>query len=95
MHAAQARDYGLSRDDFLGRMEHDIQAIKAFPPALRWFVQDQDDEALLVGYARLVFDDPKAPDSHQSDFLQACSERVVENSSGTDELAALQEYLKQ
>jgi hypothetical protein len=93
MHAAQARDYGLSRDDFLARMESDIQAIKAFPPALRWFVQDTDDEALLVGFARLVFDDPKAPDSHQSDFLQACSERVVTNAPPADELAALQEYL--
>lgn len=94
MHAAQARDYGLSRDEFLGRMESDIRAIKAFPPQLRWFVQDIDDEELLVGYARLVFDDPKAPDNHQSDFLQACSERVVANTPAADELAALKEYLK-
>ena len=78
--AALSRDYGISRDDFIGRMHSDIEAIQAFPPELRWFVQDQDDETLLVGFAQLVFDAPKAPESHQADFLTACVERRAQQS---------------
>jgi hypothetical protein len=81
--AALSRDYGISRDAFLGRMESDLLAIQAFPPELRWFVQDQDDETLLVGFAQLVFDTPKAPESHQSDFLTACVERIAMQSGAT------------
>jgi hypothetical protein len=76
-HAAMSRDYGLSRDDFLRRMQEDLQAIQAFPPALRWFVQDAADEELLVSAAQRVFDEPRAPEHHRSDFLQACSERLA------------------
>ena len=73
--AALSRDYGMTRDDFLGRMESDLELIQAFPPELRWFVQDQDDETLLVGFAQSVFDSPQAPESHQSAFLAACEQR--------------------
>ena len=76
-HAAMSRDYGLSRDDFLRRMQEDLQAIQAFPPALRWFVQDAADEELLVSAAQRVFDEPRAPEDHRSEFLQACSERLA------------------
>ena len=76
-HAAMSRDYGLSRDDFLRRMQEDLQAIQAFPPALRWFVQDAADEELLVSAAQRVFDEPRAPLDHRSEFLQACSERLA------------------
>src|SRR5262245_61772044 len=64
-HAAMSRDYGLSRDDFLRRMHEDLQAIQAFPPALRWFVQDAADEELLVSAAQRVFDLPRAPADHR------------------------------
>ncbi len=57
--AALSRDYGMSREDFLGRMQSDLVAIQAFPPELRWFVQDEDDETLLVGFAQRVFDSPQ------------------------------------
>jgi len=80
--AALSRDYGISRDDFLGRMQSDLEAIQAFPPELRWFVQDQDDETLLVGFAQRVFDAPQAPESHQSDFLAACVQRRAMQSGG-------------
>ena len=73
--AALSRDYGMTREAFLGRMESDLVLIQAFPPELRWFVQDQDDETLLVGFAQSVFDSPQAPESHQSDFLAACEQR--------------------
>ncbi len=76
MHAAMSRENGMTREAFLGRMESDIHAIQAFPPQLRWFVQDQDDEELLTSAARLVFDSPREPQSHQSEFLAACAARV-------------------
>jgi hypothetical protein len=75
-HAAMSRDSGLSRDDFLGRLQEDLQAIQAFPPALRWFVQDAADEELLVGAALRVFDAPRAPEDHRNDFAEACEARV-------------------
>jgi hypothetical protein len=76
MHAAMSRENGISRDAFLERMESDIRAIQQFPPQLRWFVQDQEDEELLTHAARLVFDSPREPESHQLEFLAACTARV-------------------
>ena len=76
MHAAMSRDYGVTRETFLTHMQTDLQAIQQFPPQLRWFVQDNDDEQLLVQAAQTVFDDPHEPTSHQSDFLTTCVERV-------------------
>jgi hypothetical protein len=75
-HAAMSRDHGLSRDDFIRRMQEDIQAIQAFPPALRWFVQDAADEELLLGAALRVFDSPRTPEDHRNEFVQVCSERL-------------------
>lgn len=74
--AALSRDYGISRDDFIGRMHGDFQAIRAFPPELRWFAQDEEDEGFLLGHAERVFDAPGAPESHENDFLQACFDRI-------------------
>ena len=76
MHAAMSRENGMTREAFLGRMESDIRAIQQFPPQLRWFVQDQDDEELLTHAAQLVFDSPREPQSHQSEFLAACAARA-------------------
>jgi hypothetical protein len=75
-HAAQSRDYGLSRDEFINRMQGDLLAIQSIPRELRWFVQDEDDEALLVAQAELVFDAPKEPQAHQAEFLDVCFERI-------------------
>jgi hypothetical protein len=85
MHAAMSRENGMTREAFLERMENDIRMIQAFPPQLRWFVQDEDDEELLTSAARLVFDSPREPESHQSEFLAACTARV---SDATDAHAA-------
>jgi hypothetical protein len=82
MHAAMSRDNGISREVFIERMQSDFGAIRAFPPDLRWFAQDADDEALLMEAAQLVFDSPHEPESHQSEFLQFCMERV--GASGAD-----------
>lgn len=80
--AALSRDYGMSREDFIGRMQSDLVAIQAFPPELRWFVQDEEDETLLVGFAQSVFDAPQAPEHHQSEFLAACVQRRAMHSGG-------------
>jgi len=76
--AALSRDYGVTREDFIGRMHGDLQAIRAFPPELRWFVQDDDDEGFLLTHAQRVFDDPGVPESHENEFLQACFNRIGE-----------------
>ncbi len=77
-HAAMSRDYGLSRDEFIGRLHGDLMAIRAFPPELRWFAQDDDDAALLVWHSERVFDEPRVPQIHQAEFFQACLTRVGE-----------------
>ena len=90
MHAAMSRENGMTREAFLDRMESDIHMIQAFPPELRWFVQDEDDAELLTSAARLVFDAPREPQSHQSEFLAACTERVGNSADTRAGLPAVQ-----
>ena len=73
--AALSRENGMSRDAFLDRLEEDLQLIQAFPPALRWFAKDADDEHFLSRYAREVFDAPDTPEGHRARFLAACFAR--------------------
>jgi hypothetical protein len=73
--AALARENGMSRADFLGRMEDDFELIQAYPPQLRWFAKDADDERFLLDSARQVFDAPEAPERHRARFLAACFTR--------------------
>jgi len=75
--AALSRDYGITREEFLERMRSDILAIQSFPRELRWFVQDEQDEELLIAHAERVFDEPRPPESHQSEFLEVCVSRVT------------------
>jgi len=70
--AALARDAGASREFFVGRLEEDLVAIRAFPPELRWFVYDADDEAFLRAEVAAVFDAPQSGDEHQQGFLARC-----------------------
>jgi hypothetical protein len=76
--AALSRDGGMPADDFLGRMEADFMAIRAFPNELRWFAHDPDDELFLLTEAREVFRHPEPADNHRRSFLQACIERMAE-----------------
>lgn len=86
-HAAMSRDYGITREDFVGRMRADIVAIQQFPPQLRWFVQDEDDAALLTRAAERVFDAPREPEVHESEFLQACTAHMARSSGlGAEEV---------
>lgn len=73
--AAHARDNGMTRAAFMGRLAEDLVAIRAFPAELRWFVKDADDERFLHGQVETVFDAPAAPDDHRNAFLRACFRR--------------------
>lgn len=73
--AALARDHGAARDAFVERLEADMMMIHAFPPELRWFVKDADDERFLHGQVETVFDAPATPDDHRNAFLRACFRR--------------------
>ncbi len=74
--AARARDNGISRQAFIGRLTDDIELIQAYPPALRWFAKDEDDERFLVAQAQEVFDAPQSPEGHRARFLAACFTRA-------------------
>ena len=74
--AARARDNGVARDRFLERLDSDLETIRAFPPALRWFARDGDDEAFLRAATESVFREPLAPDEHRAGFLRACFARL-------------------
>lgn len=73
--AALSRENGMSRTAFLGRLEEDLELIQAYPPQLRWFAKDEEDEAFLTQAARDVFDRPLAPEQHRARFLAACLDR--------------------
>jgi hypothetical protein len=73
-HAAQARDNGMTKAEFLNRLLDDIRLIQAFPPQLRWFVVDPEDAELLHEEASKVFDAPRRPDAHRAQFLARCFE---------------------
>jgi hypothetical protein len=88
LHAAQSRDMGLSREEFITRMQGDLLAIQSVPRELRWFVQDEEDEAFLVAHAERVFDTPQEPDEHQSHFLSSCFDLIGYSGPGRDALRA-------
>jgi hypothetical protein len=75
-HAAMSRDAGITRQFFLERLEQDIALVQAFPPELRWFVQDDDDARLLTAAAARVFDEPANPEKHEARFISDCIQTV-------------------
>lgn len=77
--AALTREAGMTRQTFLDRMKEDFVLIQAFPKELRWFVKDAADEAFLLAAAEQVFDHPRPPAHHESEFLSACGARTVVN----------------
>ena len=70
--AALARDAGASREFFIGKLEEDLILIQAFPPQLRWFVQDAVDEEFLSRRLERVFDEPMKPEQHEAAFISDC-----------------------
>ena len=75
VNAAHARENGMSRSAFMGRLEEDLELIQAYPPQLRWFAKDADDGRFLTEFAQQVFDAPEAPERHRARFLAACLAR--------------------
>lgn len=73
--AALARDAGITEEQFLARIHEDLEVIKAFPPQLRWFVQDDDDARFLVDAAAAVFREPKDAAGHRDDMIRTCMAR--------------------
>lgn len=73
--AALARDGGISEAIFIDKIRDDIEVIRAFPPQLRWFVQD-DDARLLLAAAAEVFQRPKEARVHQVEFFKSCMARA-------------------
>ena len=73
--AALSRDGGMTRESFVGRLEGGMQTIRAFPPALRWFVHDADDERFLRIEVEVVFDKPETSERHRAAFMARCTER--------------------
>jgi hypothetical protein len=70
--AALARDNGVTREFFVDKLVEDLLVIQSFPPHLRWFVQDSNDEKLLSDAVYKVFDEPMAAEQHESSFIGAC-----------------------
>ena len=74
--AALSRDAGATREFFVGRLEDDLVAIRAYPPALRWFVHTPEDEAFLRTEVHEVFDAPAAGELHRDGFVERCARRA-------------------
>ena len=74
--AALARDGGATRAFFVGRLEEDLVMIRAYPPALRWFVHSADDEVFLRTEVEAVFDAPEPSEQHRAGFLERCLQRT-------------------
>jgi hypothetical protein len=74
--AARARDNGVTREFFVGRLEEDLVMIRAFAPAMRWFVHDEGDEAFLRAEVAAVFDMPVDSEQHRAGFLKRCTLRA-------------------
>jgi hypothetical protein len=74
--AALARDAGASREFFIGKLEDDFAAVRAFPPELRWFVHNAADEDFLRAEVYAVFDEPHASERHRDAFLERCARRA-------------------
>jgi hypothetical protein len=76
-HAAMSRDAGMTKQAFMNRLAEDIALVQAFPPHLRWFVQDEQDERLLSAAAARVFDQPAEPEQHEATFIGACNQTTA------------------
>jgi len=81
--AALARDSGITREFFVGRLEQDLVMIRAFPPETRWFVHDPEDEVFLRAEVNAVFDAPESSERHRTGFLERCAQRAEPEAPGT------------
>jgi hypothetical protein len=80
-HAAQSRDNGMTKEQFMERLVADVRLIQSYPPPLRWFVADADDATFLSEEALRVFDARRSPDAHRAQFLSRCFDRSAQRES--------------
>jgi hypothetical protein len=80
--AALSRDAGASREFFVGRLEDDLVMIRAYPPALRWFAHNTEDEAFLRAEVHEVFDAPAQSELHRDAFVERCARRAERLAAG-------------
>ncbi len=73
-HAAEARDNGISKAEFLDRLVADILLIQTFPRNCAGRRRPEDAEFLHAEASR-VFDAPLRPEVHRAQFLSRCFER--------------------
>ncbi len=74
--AAISRDSGITERKFMEVFETDMVMIQSVPRDMRWFVQDDEDEAFLRAQIGRVFKRPQAPQQHARDFAEACMLRT-------------------
>lgn len=74
--AALSRDSGVTERKFMEVFETDMVMIQSVPRAMRWFVQDDEDEAFLRAQIGRVFQRPQSPQQHARDFAEACMLRT-------------------
>lgn len=74
MHFAEARDAGsVDKAEAMRQYDASVVAVSAYPPKARWFVEDDDDVALLRDAVLDVFDHPeKTPRAAKSEFTGRC-----------------------
>jgi hypothetical protein len=76
--AALLRDSGRpegEREVFVGRAIAELEMIQQFPPELRWFAQDEEDEKFLLDEIVRVWDQPQDPQDHYRQFFDRCVQR--------------------
>ena len=78
--AALARDRGITEADFIKGMHGDIEAVKALPPDLRWFVRDDEDAQFLISAATDVFRNPREAHAHRTNFIATCMRKSGDGS---------------
>lgn len=80
--AAISRDQGVTEAKFMQVFENDMRMIQRVPRELRWFVQDEEDEAFLRAQLNQVFHQPQPPQQHAKEFARACVLRSEEWKAG-------------
>jgi hypothetical protein len=70
--AALARENGMSKEQFVTRLDEDLQLIQAVPVELRWFAHSDDEARFLRDAVQDVYDAPLSPAAHGLAFAKAC-----------------------
>lgn len=74
MHFAQARDTkSVDKPTAMQQYDDSVKMVSVYPPAQRWFVEDDEDVALLRGAIGQVFDNPdQSPEALATIFRAVC-----------------------